>query len=339
MQSKPRSSEDALSKALDILERGGVVGIPTETVYGLAARLDRPEGIERIFTTKARPFFDPLIVHGPSKELLRSYASEWSDVSEALATEFWPGPLTLVVPKTAGVSDMVTSGLSTVGLRVPRQPLTLELLRRVNVGLPAPSANRFGRTSPTRAEHVVADLGDQVFVLDGGPCEVGIESTVITVEDRGVQILRLGALSGGEISAALTKRGVPFEWIQSSQAVSPGQVKHHYMPPVPLVWLENASSLEGLAEKILPELALLPTEWEGVPLIRPQVIKSISKLHLPRDPILAARSLYHELRVQSVGADLLVFVLEPWMQAPEWAAILERLRKAALIRWPSNETP
>ena len=172
----------SIHDAARLLREGGVVAFPTETVYGLGANALDPTGVRRIYALKGRPSTSPLIVHVDGIEMARSLASIWPAKAEELARAHWPGPLTIVVPKAASVPDDVTAGLGTVGLRMPRHPIALELIRAAGLPLAAPSANRFTELSPTTAAHVRAAFGDAVPVLDGGPCEVGLESTVVSVD-------------------------------------------------------------------------------------------------------------------------------------------------------------
>jgi L-threonylcarbamoyladenylate synthase len=171
---------DEISVAVEKLINGEVVGIPTETVYGLGAVISKSDAIKKIFTTKERPFFDPLIVHVSGVEQAKELSLDWSAAADILAQEFWPGPLTLVLPKK-NVSDLITSGLQTVGVRCPDHKIALEIIEKVGEPIAAPSANRFGKTSPTCKKHVLEEFNDAVFVVDGGDCSVGIESTIISV--------------------------------------------------------------------------------------------------------------------------------------------------------------
>ncbi|HEY1080383.1 MAG TPA: L-threonylcarbamoyladenylate synthase, partial [Bdellovibrio sp.] len=230
------SVNEALAKAKNILEEGGVIGLPTETVYGLAARIDIPSAIEKIFTTKERPFFDPLIVHVASIEQAKKVTAFWGPASQALAEVFWPGPLTLILPRDPSVNLMITAGLDSVGIRMPNHPIALSLLQEVGVPLAAPSANKFGRTSPTSAGHVRVEFkNENVFVLDGGECQIGIESTVLLVKHREkveLSILRRGHILKSDIERVLEEKGFQFEFIeQVDKRESPGHMKHHYMPP------------------------------------------------------------------------------------------------------------
>lgn len=223
-----------ITRAKQLLEAGELVGIPTETVYGLAGNALNPSAVAKIFATKNRPSFDPLIVHTGSIEQVSEYAEGIPPELEDLAREFWPGPLTLLLPKKSIVPDLVTSGLDQVAVRVPSHPLTRELLLSLDFPLAAPSANPFGYISPTQASHVVDQLEGKIsYVLDGGSCEVGLESTIVGLEHGQVIIYRLG---GVEVSAI--KRVVGNVLIlpqSSSNPKSPGMLKSHYAPRIPFV--------------------------------------------------------------------------------------------------------
>src|SRR5208282_2009591 len=187
------ASQEEIQKAAEIIRSGGLVVFPTETVYGLGANALDAAAVKTIYALKRRPATSPLIVHLASVVQARELAAEWSEEAEQLAREYWPGPLTLVVPKKAAIPDEVTAGLPTVGLRMPRHPVALALLRAAQVPIAAPSANRFTQLSPTTAQHVREAFGDETpFLLDGGPCEVGLESTVIAVSKEGLEVLRPG---------------------------------------------------------------------------------------------------------------------------------------------------
>ncbi|HEV7536585.1 MAG TPA: L-threonylcarbamoyladenylate synthase, partial [Acidimicrobiia bacterium] len=185
-----------VAEAVAVLRRGGLVAFPTETVYGLGADANNPAAVERLFAVKGRPRSHPVIVHLGDPMALKEWASEVPAEAWALAEAFWPGPLTLILPRADRVPDAVTGGAATVGLRVPAQPLALELLEAFGDGVAAPSANRFGRVSPTTAAHVRADLGSDVdLVLDGGMCRVGVESTIVDLSSAVPAVLRLGGTS------------------------------------------------------------------------------------------------------------------------------------------------
>lgn len=326
-----------LQEAIDRLNRQDVVGIPTETVYGLAARIDFKAAIEKVFQVKERPFFDPLIVHVASIDQARGLVLEWPEVAEVLAKGFWPGPLTLVLPKNEMISDLITSGLPAVGLRCPNHPLTLDLISKVGVPLAAPSANKFGRTSPTTADHVRIEFkAEGVFVLDGGPCQVGIESTVLQILPQSIPqlaILRKGSVSQRAITEAL--QGHSFTWNeQIDKKSSPGHMKHHYMPSVPLILATNpAMKVKDLGDLVQARFAELPNEVEGVRLIKPQgPIQKIEFLNLSRDPVIATREFYAKLRQAAErGPDLICITKMDYHQSEGWEPLFERIQKAASL--------
>lgn len=316
--------------AVSLLRAGGVVAIPTETVYGLAADITNSQAIEKIFITKQRPFFDPLIVHIAELAQMKSVIAEGialPPLVENLAHEFWPGPLTMVLPKNKKLNSMITSGLETVGVRMPKHALTLQLIRDLGQPLAAPSANRFGRSSPTCADHVASEFGDSVPILDGGPCEVGIESTVIGFnrDFSKIQIYRPGA-----ITQIMLRKFAPTETIISPVMASPGQLLHHYMPDLPLVLLKSNLHLTvDLYELIRSTLNLeyLHPSW----------------MTLTDDPTLAARQLYSRLReaAQKDSANCIILartVKKPYRASdPDTSnaeleqAISDRLNKAATL--------
>ncbi len=218
-----------LEKAKAILTRGDLVAIPTETVYGLAANALDADAVAKIFSVKNRPDFDPLIVHVPDLDAVDLYVEFIPLKARRLANLNWPGPLTLILQKRNSIPDIVTSGMDTVGIRCPDHVLTRDLLRALPFPLAAPSANPFGYVSPTRAEHVNEQLGDKIeYILDGGPCSVGIESTIIGFEGETPVIYRLGALSIEKIESLIGK--VEIKLNSSSNPKAPGQLKTHYSP-------------------------------------------------------------------------------------------------------------
>lgn len=238
----PRVGDD-VERALAVLRSGGLVAIPTETVYGLAADAEQPRAVERIFAVKRRPADHPLIVHVASLEHAREWTSGMPPSAEVLADACWPGPLTVLVPRSQRVLDVVTGGRPTVGLRVPSHPLTLELLVRFGGGLAAPSANRFGRVSPTTAQHVLADLDDDVdYVLDGGPCPVGVESTIVDCTVEPAQVLRPGGIPTEDVERLLGSLGAP-----SGPRRSPGMLEAHYAPHCRVVLTDSAEAAAALA--------------------------------------------------------------------------------------------
>ncbi|MCU0361107.1 MAG: L-threonylcarbamoyladenylate synthase [Bacteroidia bacterium] len=234
--------------AAQFLKEGKLVAIPTETVYGLAAMANNPAAVLSVFEAKKRPSFDPLILHFHSIDAIHPYAALEDGPLLKLAQQFWPGPLSLLLPKTDLVPDLVTSGLEKVAVRIPKQALTLALLKELNAPLAAPSANPFGYISPTTAEHVKKQLGDKVaYILDGGACEVGLESTIVGLEENTVCVYRLGGLSLEDIELVCGK--VELKLNVSSNPKAPGQLKSHYAPKKPLYFGELKSLLVQYAGK------------------------------------------------------------------------------------------
>ena len=236
--------EAELERVAGLLRRGGVVAFPTETVYGLGADARNDEAVARIFEIKGRPRFDPLIVHVANPGMAAEVAATWPAAAEELIRRFWPGPLTLVLPKRPEVSDLVTAGLPTVGVRMPRHPLALELIRKAGVPVAAPSANPFGRTSPTKAKHVDGHVGGQVdAILDGGPCAVGVESTILSFVEETPVVLRVGGLALEEIEAAIGP--VRLAPATDDVPLAPGRLLRHYAPHTPLALVEDVAALRG----------------------------------------------------------------------------------------------
>ncbi|MFN7013297.1 MAG: L-threonylcarbamoyladenylate synthase [Bacteroidia bacterium] len=233
-----------LNEAAQLLSEGKLVAIPTETVYGLAANALDAQAVIKIFEAKNRPSFDPLIVHTYAISEVEKFVTYIPTKAKILAEKFWPGPLTLLLEKKQIIPDIVTSGLSTVGVRIPNHPLTLELLKKVNFPLAAPSANPFGYVSPTNAQHVFDQLGEKIdYIVDGGACTVGVESTIIGFENNVPNVYRLGGLTIEEIENCIGKVEVKLN--TSSNPVSPGMLKSHYSPLKELVY----GNLDELIEK------------------------------------------------------------------------------------------
>ncbi len=217
-----------IQEAVRVLRKGGLVAFPTETVYGLGADADNPKAVQAVFRVKGRPQNHPLIVHLGQKGQMGEWGIEIPEGAQRLADRFWPGPLTLVVKKASRVLGIVTGGQETVALRVPGHPVALKLLREFGGGLAAPSANRFGKVSPTTADHVRQDLGCEVdFILDGGPCEVGVESTIVDFSSAAPAILRPGGVTREQLEAAL---GIPVPVVSGGDVRVSGQLESHYAP-------------------------------------------------------------------------------------------------------------
>ncbi len=333
-------SESQIQKAVRLLKNEDVVAFPTETVFGLGARVDSETAIKKIFSTKERPYFDPLIVHVSSLEQAKICTTHFSDLATTLAKEFWPGPLTLVLPKSEMISDLITSGLPDVGIRFPSHPIALEIINAVGVPIAAPSANKFGRTSPTQSNHVKQEFGDSVFVVESSASEIGIESTVLaikTTDDINFQIgiLRKGFITFSQIDAVLKKTNLKYQWLDFfDKKTSPGNMKHHYMPSVPFVICKDQTmKLSELSATLNTQLAQLPDQVEGVKIIKPTgKITKIEFLQLPTDPILAARQLYSLLRAASSRSpQVLCFIQLPSQSGEMWESVFDRLYKAASL--------
>lgn len=330
-----------MNKALDILNHNGVVAFPTETVYGLAAKVDSDVALKKIFSTKERPFFDPLIVHVDTVEKAKQCFSQWNPVADCLAKNFWPGPLTLVMEKSPIISDVITSGLPSVGVRIPNHPVALELLQKIKVPLAAPSANKFGKTSPTSAAHVKKEFGDAVYVLESSvPCQIGIESTVLLVRNNlEISILRRGIIVKSEIEKVLNENKVSYKWTEAiDKKESPGHMKHHYMPEIPFVICRNPNmKVKEVAQVVNERLSALPDLVEGVKILKPtKPIAKIEFLKLAATPEQAAREIYSQLRTASERKpDLLCLALiKDYSQEPNaemWESVLDRLFKAASL--------
>ena len=290
-----------------VLRRGGLVGMPTETVYGLAADADSRQAIDRIFAVKGRPTNHPLIVHLVDKEQLSEWASPLSHTALQLAERFWPGPLTLILPKSKRVLGSVTGGQDSVGIRIPAHPLALALLREFQGAVAAPSANRFGLVSPTTADHVRQDLGTDVdFVADGGSCEVGIESTIVSLLHEQAEILRPGGVSREDLQAALGY-DVPIK-CSGTMRVS-GQLKSHYAP--------RANIMLVPSDQVTAKAKQLGEQGYRVEL-------------LSQEDILPAALFASLRRADDAGADVILVTLPE--EQGVGAAVADRLRKAAAPR-------
>jgi L-threonylcarbamoyladenylate synthase len=306
-----------IQKAAEILKNGGVVGMPTETVYGLAADIKNSKGVDLIFQTKKRPFFDPLIVHIAHMVQVKTVVAEFSPLAQFLADKFWPGPLTMVLPKNKNLNPKISSGLDTVGVRFPKHAVAQKMINALGSPVAAPSANLFGKTSPTSADHVRKEFGEKVFVLDGGICEVGLESTVLgfAQHETIIEIYRPGFITAEDLRKTLKDFNRQVLVTHSESKVAPGQLEHHYMPPIPLVILKNKKIAE-LETELKTQFKL--TAWN------PQ------ELVLDADPIMAARELYQQLRKVSEDGASLIYVTEKIEHEQGlWVAIWDRLKKAS----------
>jgi L-threonylcarbamoyladenylate synthase len=322
---EPLAPEE-IARAAGALRAGELVAFPTETVYGLGADAANAHAVQKLFAVKRRPADHPVIVHIARREQLDEMARRVPDAAHALAEAFWPGPLTLVVHRNADrVSAEVTGGRDTVGLRVPDHPLALALLEAFGGGVAAPSANRFGRVSPTTAAHVRHDLGDDVsVVLDGGPCRVGIESTIVDLTGPEPAILRVGGVTRAELEETV---GRPVALRTTGEIAAPGTLESHYAPTA-VVEIVDVANLTGRALELI-------AAGQRVGVLAPPDSRSDAPAQLvvldpPGTVGDYARVLYARFRTaDDLGLDVLLVVLPPETTAGLGAAILDRVRRAA----------
>lgn len=307
----------SIQEAGAILKAGGLVAFPTETVYGLGADAFNTKAVARIFEVKNRPYFDPLIVHIHELSLLRKLAAELPPNAEKLIKKFWPGPLTLVLPKKGIVPDIVTAGLATVALRMPDHPIALELIEKSGVPVAAPSANPFEYLSPTTARHVRDQLGEKIdMILDGGPCLIGLESTVIDFSEKEPMLLRPGGLALEEIESIIGKIKIS----NSGNLKSPGQLEKHYSPRTPVKITLNKNGLSGKKIGLLAFKSAQNTS----------AFKKIEILSADGDLKEAAARFFSCLHsLDEAGLDLIY--AEPLPETGLGRAIMNRLRKAKSV--------
>jgi L-threonylcarbamoyladenylate synthase len=318
----------AIRVAARTVKEGGLVAFPTETVYGLGADATNPQAVQRVFDVKGRPATNPVIVHVADMEVARRYAAAWPLSATQLARRFWPGPLTLVLPKSDLIVASATAGRDTVGLRAPDHPLTLELLREFDGPLIGPSANRSSHISPTTAQHVRDELGDAVdVILDGGPCRLGIESTVLDLSSPQPAILRPGAVSRAQIEAVIGP--VQMHHVVSDESVAasaPGQQARHYAPISPTYRFDIAQFNQLMrwcdahrdSRVIVLHLSTIP----------PAPHANLKPLAMPPQPDDYARQMYASLRHADRQSPAAIWIEMP-PDAPVWAAIRDRLKRAS----------
>lgn len=293
-----------ISDAARMLRAGGVVAFPTETVYGLGVNALDAAAVAQVYELKGRPATSPLIVHVASIEMARSLVTEWPARAEELARRHWPGPLTMVLPKIALIPDIVTAGLDTVGIRIPAHPVALALIKEADIPLAAPSANRYMGISPTTAAHVVAAFGDKVAVLDGGACQVGIESTVVTLVGGGIRLLRRGMLSLGQLEEVHAQEGAAH--------AAPGMHFRHYSPKTPLRIVRHPKELSDEDGAYV---------WHSLPALAKRFVQ------LPADPEKYAAQLYSTLHTLDAEGWPWIAV-EAVPEGEAWSAIRDRLERA-----------
>jgi L-threonylcarbamoyladenylate synthase len=345
----PATQPDAIKQAAQRLFDGGLLALPTETVYGLGARADDDAAVARIFAAKGRPADHPLIVHVPNQAAALTFVSAFPPVAQRLTEAFWPGPLTVIVPRHPDMAAAAAGGQDTIGLRCPNHPVAMRLLQacaeRGIMGVAAPSANRFGRISPTRAEHVVEEFEtqgeglDEVWVLQGGPCHVGIESTIIDCSRGHPVLLRPGKLTRAEIEAVA---GEPVSWSrpEAPDPTAPkasGTLLSHYAPRARVRMMDDAqlaSALDMLEPELTAAHLIDPNRGPRIAVYsrslwayRPKH-KSVVHLSMPGDAVTAAHDLFADLReLDATGVELIWVETPP--EDPAWDGVRDRLTRAA----------
>jgi len=312
------ASAQAVAYAAERIRAGALVAFPTETVYGLGTDATDASAVSRIFQVKERPSFDPLIVHIAERDALDDLASEVPAPARKLIETFWPGALTLVLPKTKKVPDIVTAGLGSVAVRMPKHDVALQLIKAARVPIAAPSANRFGRVSPTTARHVADQLGDDLLIVDGGATPIGIESTVVSFLEERPELLRPGAVTLEEIESVIGAVSVPRE---GRETIAPGRSARHYAPRVPLRLIDSPSEVAAIER---PRSSILVLDRSA----DVSGFASVEALSEKGDLGEAAANLFAALhRLDASGCEILYAVRVP--ERGLGRAIMDRLQRAS----------
>jgi L-threonylcarbamoyladenylate synthase len=327
----PARFEKAIGHAVTVLQAGGVVALPTETVYGLAANAFDPQAVAKIFLIKGRPAHNPIIVHVANAQMACECVAQWTKQAEKLAQAFWPGPLTLVLTRSAKILDIVSAGGQTVGIRYPRHPVILEVIRRCGFPLAAPSANLSNRISPTNAQDVYKHLKGKIpLIVDGGASQVGIESTVLDLSSTTPRILRPGMIHEESLAAVLKIQPEVLMGIQTTSTAplkSPGQLPKHYSPKARTILLKWENELELMqalkAEGLNSKYVWIIHHHQS---INPSLFLGCSQL--PRDPSYFAQALYAELH-RGDEANPQALIIERTPETPPWRGLADRLKRAA----------
>jgi L-threonylcarbamoyladenylate synthase len=315
-----RATQTEIEKAVETLRAGDLVVFPTETVYGLGANASNPAAVRKIFEVKGRPADHPVIVHLDNQRYLHRWVANVPPAAERLAAMFWPGPLTLILPKGESVNDVVTGGQDSIGIRIPSHPMALQLLTAFGGGIAAPSANRYGRLSPTKPEHVRDELGEAVHViLDGGDSPIGLESTIVSCLNNEVRLLRPGFITRSQITKIVGDLAVAGEVPRV-----PGDRAQHYAPSTP-VEIVATDDLEARAAEILAR-----EEKVAVLALRPPLHtkRNLTWINAGKKPDAYAHHLYNNLRTLDRAQCVRILVQE-LPQDERWAAILDRLQRAS----------
>jgi len=317
-----RATQVEIETAVQALRDGELVAFPTETVYGLGANAQNPAAVQRVFEVKGRPASHPLIVHLDSPRYLHRWVRDVPENAARLAEVFWPGPLTMVMRRAPNVHDVITGGQDTIAIRVPAHPMAQQLLTAFGGGIAAPSANRYGRLSPTRAEHVREELGDTVRVLlDGGECQIGLESTIVAFEDQGVRLLRPGSVTAAQIKAAV---GELLVGAAGASPRVPGSAPTHYAPRTPLTVIP-AGEIDAQAAAASAGGRRVAVLAQRLPL---RSHKYVTWINAGRRPEMYGRDLYTNLRTLDKAGCQQILVQEV-PDGDRWDAIRDRLLRAA----------
>ncbi len=317
-----RATQVEIETAVQALRDGELVAFPTETVYGLGANAQNPAAVRKIFEAKGRPETHPVIVHLDSPRFLHRWVRDVPDVATKLAERFWPGPLTMVMPRAANVHDVVTGGQDTVAIRVPQHPMAQQLLTAFGGGIAAPSANRYGRLSPTRAEHVRDELGDAVkVILDGGESQIGLESTIVAFEGSTVRLLRPGAVTAGQIRQVVAELEIG-AGLDSPRV--PGSATSHYAPTTPMT-IVPAGEIDAHAAALSEGGRRVAVLAQRLPL---RAHKYVTWINAGRRPEQYGHDLYANLRtLDKAGCQQILVQDVP--EGERWEAIRDRLLRAA----------
>lgn len=318
-----RASQVEIDAAVQALRDGELVAFPTETVYGLGANAQNPAAVRRIFEVKQRPANHPVIVHLDSPKYLHRWVREVPEAASRIGEKFWPGPLTMVMPRAANVHDIVTGGQDTIAIRVPAHPMAQQLLTAFGGGIAAPSANRFGHLSPTRPEHVRDEFGDAVkIILDGGECQIGVESTIIAFEGDNVRLLRPGAVTASQLRSVVGDKLIVGADLESPRV--PGSTPSHYAPTTPLT-IVPAGEIDAQAAALSSGGRRIAVLAQRLPL---KAHKYVTWINAGRRPEQYAHDLYANLRTLDKAGCQRILVQD--VPADErWDAVRDRLMRAA----------
>lgn len=320
---------EQIAVAARLLRRGGIVAFPTETVYGLGADATNTDAVQKVYKIKQRPVDHPLIVHIGDMAQLDIWAVEIPEAARLLARHFWPGPLTLILKRSAHTPDCVTGGQDTVGLRIPAHPVALELLHMIgpDKAIAAPSANRYGRISPTTAKHVRYILSDKIdMILDGGACNIGLESTIVSFEDDAVFLLRPGGIPVSAIESVLSKPVISYQNKKTAVRV-PGALPSHYAPATPLQLFHLPELVQTAIKLAAQNLRVAVITWSDADVSQFSV-PNVQHVRMSSDPVRFGQHLYAVLH-QHDQAAIDYILMETPPELPAWLAISDRLQRAS----------